>query len=56
MTQLQLQAITPMQGIALQASKLAYLTADQKSAIQGKMVMAGPTQNLMQILAAQNQA
>lgn len=55
MTLDQLGAITPMQGIALKATKLVYLSEDQKSAIQSKMVMAGPSQNLMQILAAQNQ-
>ena len=56
MTQAQLLAITPMQGIALKASKLVYLSADQKAAIQAKMVMAGPSQNLLQILNAQNQS
>ena len=55
MTLGQLAAITPMQGIALKATKLVYLNEDQKSAIQSKMVMAGPSQNLMQILASQNQ-
>jgi hypothetical protein len=44
-----------MQGIALKASKLVYLNADQKAAIQAKMVMAGPAQNLVQVLNAQNQ-
>ena len=55
MTQEQLLAITPMQGIALKASKLTYLNDAQKAVIQSKMVMAGPPQNLMQIMAAQSQ-
>ena len=56
MTQEQLLAITPMQGIALKASKLVYLNADPKAAIQTKMVMAGPAQNLVQVLNAQSQS